>query len=691
MKKHNHLSEESSPYLRQHADNPVEWYPWRAEALDKARREDKPIFLSIGYSACHWCHVMAHESFEDEATAQMMNDYFVNIKVDREERPDLDKIYQTSQLLINQRGGGWPLSMFLTPDDQIAFYGGTYFPKVARYGMPAFKDILKGVHDSYHQRRESIYKQNDAMQRALQQIYMPSPTSDIAVSLLAEKAEHILHANYDSRYGGFGSAPKFPQIDMLYFLIIQWVRNTTKAQSAAIALTTLKNICRGGIYDQIGGGLCRYSVDQQWCIPHFEKMLYDNGQLSGLLAQAWSITHDDIYRRKAIETNDWILRDMQSPQGAYYSSLDADSEGVEGKYYYWDKDELQTLLTADYDIAAYYFGIEGTPNFEGHWHLQEKRDIEETAAALKIPVDVASAKITDLKYKLLKQRATRIMPQRDDKILTSWNALMIKGMALSAYLLDRSEYRLSAKRALDFIRKYMLDGARLSAVCKDDQAHTNGYLDDYAFLIDAILYLNQAHWSSDDFNLAYALSHTIIDYFEDAEHGGFYFTSHDHERLVQRPRTLTDEALPAGYSLAATALFRMGSLLGEERFIQVAGRAIMQAKGAMGSAPHNYATLLNAAIEYDTGFEYIIIRGTEEVCAQWLRLTAEYYNPARLCFAIPTTATDLAAALDEKKAEPSSGQGVAYRCCGQSCQPPIKDLEELSRHLQATQSKLLSK
>ena len=688
MKKHNRLLEETSPYLQQHADNPVDWLPWGEEALNKAKKEDKPIFLSIGYSACHWCHVMAHESFEDEQTAQMMNAYFVNIKVDREERPDLDKIYQTSQVLINQRSGGWPLSMFLTPDDQLAFFGGTYFPKEARYGMPAFKDVLQHIHQYYHQRRDNIYKQNISMQEALQQIYTLPRTSDVASSTLIEKAERTLHAMYDRRYGGFGNAPKFPQTDLLEFLIMLWARNPIKAQSAAIALITLSKMCRGGIYDQLGGGFCRYSVDEQWLIPHFEKMLYDNGQLSGLLAQAWSITHGELFKRKVIETNDWVIRDMQSPQGAYYSSLDADSEGVEGKYYYWEQDELRQLLAEDYDIVAHYFGIEGTPNFEGYWHLQEKHDTEETAQTLKISTTSAKQKIDAAKLKLLEHRASRIMPGRDEKILTSWNALMIKGMALSAYLLDKTEYRQSAKRALDFIRTHSLNGARLYAVCKNDKAHTNAYLDDYAFLIDAILYLSQAHWHSEDFELAYNLSNTLIDYFEDTEYGGFYFTSHDHERLVQRPRTLTDEAIPSGYSMAIGALFRMGTLLGEERFISAAERAMAQAKGAMVDAPQHYASLLKTFMEYEQEFEYIVIRGSAEICAQWLRITADYYSPVRLCFAIPTTATNLPAALEDKKADSSPEKGIAYLCRGQTCYSPFKRVEELTKHLQSSVAEL---
>ena len=688
MKTHNRLLAETSPYLQQHADNPVDWFPWGEEALNKAKKEDKPIFLSIGYSACHWCHVMAHESFEDEQTAQMMNAYFVNIKVDREERPDLDKIYQTSHALINQRSGGWPLSMFLTPNDLLAFFGGTYFPKETRYGMPAFQDVLSHIHHYYHQQRDSINRQNISMQRALQQIYALPQTSAIENSALIAKAERTLNAMYDSRYGGFGEAPKFPQVDLMEFLIMLWVRNPAKAQSAAIALTTLKKMCRGGIYDQLGGGFCRYSVDEQWLIPHFEKMLYDNGQLSGLLAQAWSITHGEIFKRKAIETNDWIIRDMQSPQGAYYSALDADSEGVEGKYYRWEQDELQSVLAENYSIAAYYFGIEGRPNFEGCWHLQEKHDIEETAQTKKITKASATQKIGNAKLKLLKHRATRIMPERDEKILTSWNALMIKGMALSAYLLDKSEYQQSAKRALDFIRTHSVNGARLYAVCKNDKAHTNAYLDDYAFLIDAILYLSQTHWHSDDFELAYNLSNTLIDYFEDTEHGGFYFTSHDHEQLVQRPHTLTDEAIPSGYSVAISALFRMGTLLGEERFMKAAERAMIRAKGAMVDSPQHYTGLLRTFMEYEQEFEYIVIRGSADICTRWLRITADYYSPARLCFAIPATATNLPTALKDKKADNSPDRGVAYLCRGQTCYPPFMSIEELTTHLQSSAAQL---
>ena len=679
----NRLEKETSPYLRQHADNPVDWFAWGEEALDKAKEEDKLIFLSIGYSACHWCHVMAHESFEDEQTAALMNRYFVNIKVDREERPDLDKIYQTAQTVINQQSGGWPLSLFLTPDKQLPVYGGTYFPKEARYGMHTFKEILEAVHIHYRDNRAAIHQRGAAVQSVLQKLYQPSQLAEIATAPLVHANAQALYGLFDSVHGGFGTAPKFPQPSSLEFLIDCWARHLNQPhheRSLFIVLHTLRKMCSGGIYDQLGGGFCRYTVDQPWLIPHFEKMLYDNGQLLGLLAQAWAITQDPTLRRKTIETCHWVMRDMQSQSGAYYASLDADSEGAEGKYYYWDKTEVQAILQKDFEVAAYHFGLDQQANFEGHWHLYEAHSVEETAQKLGLDHSDVAHTLADARQKLLARRAARSMPQRDEKVLTSWNALMIKGMAQVAYLLDEASYATHARRAVNFLRQNLYCDARLKAVYKDGQARFNAYLDDYAFLIDALLYLNQAHWDSADFDFARRLCDALIELFEDTEHGGFYFTTHDHEQLAQRPRTLTDNATPSGYSTAVSVLVKMGALLGEEDLLKAAGRAVNQAKSTIKDAPQGHENLLRAMMEYDALPHYLVIRGREAASKQWLSATARYYHPNRLCFAIPDTADHLPEALRDKQ----SGGGampIAYPCHGQACDTPLKSFEELENYL----------
>src|SRR5680860_973597 len=555
----NQLIDETSPYLRQHAHNPVDWYPWNARALEKARDEDKPILLSIGYSACHWCHVMAHESFEDPAVAEVMNELFVNIKVDREERPDLDKIYQASQLLLNQRGGGWPLTMFLTPVDQVPFFGGTYFPKAPMHGLPAFTDLLKRVAGFYRQRRDDIGKQNESMRKALENIFgqppAGKPLGEAALNIARLQLEH----SFDARDGGFGGAPKFPHPTNIERLLRHWAasRNEADRQALHMALFSLQKMARGGIYDHLGGGFCRYSVDGQWIIPHFEKMLYDNGPLLGLCAQAAVATLDAELERAARETAGWAMREMQSPEGGYYSSLDADAEGEEGKFHVWDRTQIEALLEPrDYAIFARRFGLDGPANFDGRWHLRVCADMNDLAAAFNTDEHTISTSLAKSRLTLFDVREQRVHPGRDDKILTSWNALMIKGMATAGRHLEMPECIASAQRSLDFIRQSLWRDGRLLATFKDGKAHLTAYVDDYAFLIDAALELLQARWRSDELAFACQLADALIDHFEDRTSGGFYFTADDHEPLIQRPKVMADEATPAGNGVAAPALAR---------------------------------------------------------------------------------------------------------------------------------------
>ncbi|HEX7418110.1 MAG TPA: thioredoxin domain-containing protein, partial [Steroidobacteraceae bacterium] len=475
----NRLTEETSPYLRQHADNPVDWYPWGSEALERARHEHRPILLSIGYSACHWCHVMAHESFEDEDTARLMNERFVNIKVDREERPDLDRIYQIAHQMLAQRTGGWPLTMFLMPDDQRPFFSGTYFPKDARHGLPAFRQVLERVADYFAGHETELRAQNDALMNAFADLIPPpaEPGAELRDAPLIEcRAE--LARSFDARFGGFGGAPKFPHATTIERLLRDWHASSAQgapdAQTLAMLTLTLTRMGEGGLYDQVGGGFSRYSVDEYWMIPHFEKMLYDNGALLAAYAAAALATGDRLYARIAQQTAAWMIRDMQSPQGGFYSSLDADSEGHEGLFYVWERAQVQQALTgAEFSVLARRFGLDRGPNFEGKWHLHAFVPLEEIAReqsqALGRECDVAQIEglLDAARAKLLAIRNARVWPGRDEKILTSWNALAIRGLAIAARSLvaapaaQRAALADSATRALDFIRRELWRDGRL--------------------------------------------------------------------------------------------------------------------------------------------------------------------------------------------------------------------------------------
>jgi uncharacterized protein YyaL (SSP411 family) len=486
----NRLAAETSPYLKQHADNPVDWYPWGEEAIALAQRENKPILLSVGYSACHWCHVMAHESFEDPATAQLMNSAFVNIKVDREERPDLDKIYQAAQQLITGQSGGWPLTMFLSPEDQRPFFGGTYFPREPRYGMPAFKELLQRVAEYYRSHAAEIRRQGDQLAATFREMLPAKAERGIELDVSPiELARAALRQSFDAAFGGFGEAPKFPHPES--------IERCLKDEAVDMARLTLTRMAEGGIYDQLGGGFARYSVDASWTIPHFEKMLYDNGQLLVTYAVAAQATGDKLFARIAGETADWLLRDMRSPAGGFYSSLDADSEGQEGKFYVWTPGEAEALLTApEYRAFAHRFGLDADPNFEGAWHLCVRAPLEDEAAACLVE---------SARKKLLAARNLRIWPQRDEKILTSWNALAVKGLAIAARVLHRPDLADAATAAVDFIHRALWRDGRLLATYKDGHAHLAAYLDDYAFLADALLELLQTRWRGRDLEFARAL------------------------------------------------------------------------------------------------------------------------------------------------------------------------------------------
>ncbi len=677
----NRLIDETSPYLQQHAHNPVDWYPWSADALALAEREDKPVLLSIGYSACHWCHVMAHESFENEGTAALMNELFVNIKVDREERPDLDRIYQNAHQLLSQRGGGWPLTVFLSPKNQVPFFAGTYFPNKPRHGLISFSDLLHRISDFYRENLDSIEEQGSRMIAALQDMDAPRDTANTA-ALGTEPLQSVrrqLEQSFEPGHGGFSSAPKFPHATHLERLLRHWAVHPDDEPALEMARRTLENMGRGGIYDQLGGGFCRYSVDEQWMIPHFEKMLYDNGALQAVYAWAWQATDEPLFRTIALGIGHWVMAEMQSPEGGYYSALDADSEGEEGRFYVWDKAEVKALLENDeFQLISLRYGLDGMPNFEGHWHLHVYRELLELAETLEFSEAQCVKVLASAHAKLFKTREQRVRPVRDEKILGGWNALMVKGMAIAGRTLDEPALIDSAERALDFIHRTLWRDGRLLATCKDDKAHLMAYLDDYAYLIDAILELLQVRWQSKTLHWACELADVLLEHFEDREAGGFYFTADDHEQLIHRSRSFSDDATPAGNGIAAYALARLGHLLGETRYLEAAERTLKAAWPALQQHPAAHNSLLLALEEYHQPPQIIILRGESSEMENWRQELGKSYAPGRMVFAIDSALEDLPEALAEKK---PAGKTVAYICEGTRCLPAVRSLKKLKSQL----------
>jgi len=557
----NRLSDETSPYLLQHAHNPVDWYPWGAEALATAQQEDRPILLSIGYAACHWCHQMEKESFENEATAALMNELFVSIKVDREERPDLDTIYMEAVQALTGHGG-WPMTVFLTPEG-VPFYGGTYFPPTARQGLPAFADVLHSVADAYQNRREDVAHNAVQLRERLRvgfQFGGAAAGEGALTPAILDEATSRLAGTFDRTHGGFGSAPKFPQGMTLDFLLRQYSR-TKDGGALAMAELTLEKMARGGMYDQLGGGFHRYSVDERWLVPHFEKMLYDNAILVPVYLHAYQLTNKDLYRRIAVETLDWAAREMTDGNGGFFSTLDADTEGEEGKYYVWTYAELVTLLgEEDARLVAEYFGASERGNFEGANILHLPRTIDVVAHRTGADIERIGEALDRARTILKEARDERTYPGRDEKILTSWNGLMIRAFAEGAAILERDDYRYRAELAADFALKNLRRDGRLLRTYKEGQARLNGYLEDYAFLADGLLALYTTTFTPHWLEEARIITEGMLELFWDDTAGGFYDTGHDHEKLVARPRSLTDNAVPSGNSVAAEVLLRLAAI-----------------------------------------------------------------------------------------------------------------------------------
>ena len=588
----NRLINETSPYLLQHAHNPVDWYPWGPEALERSRTEDKPILLSIGYSACHWCHVMEHESFENEAIAQLMNDNFVCIKVDREERPDLDSIYMNAVQMLTGHGG-WPMTMFLTPELK-PFYGGTYYPPEDRRGMAGFPRVLAAIADSYKNRRSEILASADAITAELKKSDRFIASNEMLTTDVLNTAFSALSGSFDDTHGGFGGAPKFPPSMTLMFLLRHHKR-TNSAEALNMVETTLQKMAGGGMYDHLGGGFARYSVDARWLVPHFEKMLYDNALLTRVYLYAYQQTKTPLYRRVVEETLEYVIRDMIDPSGGFYSSEDADSEGEEGKFYVWKRAEVLSILGEnDGEVFCEFFDVTETGNFEhGSSILNTPRSLEQFASEKGKSVDALAATLNAGKRRLFNAREGRVRPGRDDKTLAAWNGLMLTAFAEAANILGRDDYRAVAVRNAEFIRTHLMKDGRLLRTYKAGQAKLNGYLEDYAFVIEGLLAVYEATFELRFFALACELTDTMIARFWDEQEGGFYFTSVDHEALITRTKDYFDNATPSGNSVAAMALLKLGVLTRQQDYTRRAVAILRALRPAMSRYPSAFGYMLS--------------------------------------------------------------------------------------------------
>ncbi len=688
----NRLSGETSPYLQQHADNPVDWQPWDNEALELARSAQKPILLSIGYSACHWCHVMAHESFENPATARVMNENFVNIKVDREERPDLDKVYQLAHQLLTQHSGGWPLTMFLDPDTLLPFFGGTYFPRTPRYQVPGFTDLLLRIVDVFTSKRDDLNEQTDRIAEVLGKLSLSEPTADqLEDAQLLTAARDQLSEQADRAEGGFGQAPKFPMPSTLERLLQQWAYSQRSGKAPdrtclGMVMTTLTRMARGGIFDHLGGGFCRYATDRKWMIPHFEKMLYDNGQLLSLYADVLAIGPDELFSGALANTADWLLREMQHPQGGFFAALDADSEGEEGKYYLWRRDQVKKLLSEDqYLVIETLYGLDKPANFEGKWNLHRYDAWRSVVERLSMTREVADELLSSARRKLLSERETRIRPGLDDKILTAWNGLAIKGLAKAGMRLREPRWIEAAQRAADFARENLMVDGSLFATWKEEPRH-RAYLDDHANLIDGLLALLAASWRDEDARLALALTDAALEHFYDRENGGFYFTAHDHETLIHRPKPTTDDALPPGNGVMVQVLAGMGHLFGDERYLDAAHATLRWARAAMEQNPAGHCSLLTGLQSELDPPQLVIIRGPDaaatEMTQAWRKVLDDGYTPWRACYVIPYAGVSVIPGyLPKLVSADTRSKTVAYVCSGLACSLPLDTPEALAAAL----------
>ena len=663
MKQINELKNERSLYLKQHADNPVFWYPWGEKAFAEAKRLNKPIMLSVGYSACHWCHVMAHESFEDQETADILNSNFINIKVDREERPDVDKIYQMSQSIITGKNGGWPLTIFMD-HEKFPFFGGTYFPKEDKYGMLSFKKILKRVVEFYENNKEDIKKQNSNVLEVFKRLNLRETEATKIDQSIVNKLKTQLDSITDTINGGFGSAPKFPQFPSLSFCL----NNCSTELEIKKIKYTIDRMCTSGINDHIDGGFYRYSVDDLWMIPHFEKMLYDNGPMMSILCDSHMKFGDDLYIDRAKEIYNWAKLFMTSKEGVFYSTIDADSEGSEGKYYVFSNDELnESLENQEIDSLNEYFLDLTKPNFEGKHHLHLHRKKEDDFKKNKHKFEKIFNKLSNL-------RKAKVLPSIDKKILLSWNCLYIKGL-IKLYKITKDENILKTiNKALDFIIHKMMSSETIYS-CFNQEPCFPGYLDDYALLGSVLIDYLTIEYNQDYYDVCKRVCDDLINDFEDKEKGGFFFTSNRHEQLFHRPKSIGDDSVPSGLVYATDTLFYMGYISGNQNYIEVAERALIYIYKSIDENLTSNVSAINLLNEDKLEKEIIIVRTNKET---WKKITEfkEYYD--KCIIFIDKKVDNLPDQIELKKCH---GEFTSYHCKGMTCQEPKKTLEDFKEAL----------
>jgi uncharacterized protein YyaL (SSP411 family) len=681
-RKPNRLINEQSPYLRQHAYNPVDWYPWGNEALARARKENKPILLSIGYSACHWCHVMERESFENEAIARLMNANFVSIKVDREERPDLDHIYMDAVQLLTGRGG-WPLTMFLTPDGK-PFYGGTYFPPVDRHGLPGFPRLLASIANAYLNQPQDVLSNVERLSKAIGSLGEFTPSSDEPKAKLALIGARELARHYDSAHGGIGGAPKFPNT-FVFALFLRMYDADGDINFADMVRDTLVKMARGGIYDQIGGGFHRYSVDEQWLVPHFEKMLYDNALLARLYTDAARALNEPNLIEIAQEILDYVLREMTSPDGGFYASQDADSEGEEGKFFVWTPAEVHAVLGDELAaIAERYFDISEEGNFEGKNILHRTITAADAAKEFGKPEDEISRAIAEIKQKLFAAREKRVKPGRDEKILAAWNGMMISAFAEGYRAIGDERYLDAARRAIAFVMERMWDGRALKRSFKDGSARFNAYLEDYALIANAMIDTYEASLDPRYLEYAKQMADVILDRFVDHANGGFFFTSIDHEKLITRTKAAFDGSTPSGNSAAVMALLRLSEYSSDNRYANEAAKALKLFGALMEKQPFAFAHMLEAADRYNRGPTEIVMVGdpASAESREWIERLGLMYIPNRALFVLDPKA-DAAVMPEAARGKGQvGGRLTAYVCRERTCSAPVTTFDALETELQ---------
>jgi uncharacterized protein len=675
----NHLIHETSPYLLQHAHNPVDWFPWGEEAFEKARNENKPVLLSIGYSACHWCHVMAHESFEDEEIAKLMNEYFVNIKVDREERPDLDQIYMNAVQMMTHHGG-WPMTVFLTPDG-VPFYGGTYFPPQDRYNMPGFPRVLISIAEAYRDRQDDIRETGTSLVNELQRLSKTNGSDHPIQVELLDAAYAGTVRSYDSVNGGFGGAPKFPPAMTLEFLLRTHAR-TGKSEALEIASHTCQEMANGGICDQLGGGFHRYSTDAKWLVPHFEKMLYDNALLSRLYLHYFQVSQEQLAQNTVEGILDYVLREMTDPAGGFYSTQDADSEGHEGKFFVWDIKEIEAVLgeTAASRFCDYY-NITESGNFEGKNILNVTRSLEDVAVAHNVSASELAASLNEGKRLLFELRENRVKPDRDEKILTAWNGLMMASFAEAGVVLNRPDYTDAARRNAEFVLASLRRDGVLLRTWKAGIAKFNGYLEDYAFLIEGLVTLFETTGEFRWFEEARSLTDRMIEEFWDDDNGGFFFTGKSHENLIVRSKDYVDNATPSGNSVAAGVLLRLAILTGKENYRKLATTIIREIGDSIRRYPSGFGYALSAADFLLSTPKEVAIVGTNAADIQpLLREAWRRYLPNKV------VAPDFGGAQSIPLLENRpllNGRPTAYVCEHYTCKQPVTDPSALAAQLGA--------